>query len=257
MFNWISDPNAWVSLLTLTVLEIVLGIDNIVFIAILAGKLPAGQQEKARRVGLSLALITRILLLLSVGYVSRLTAPVFTLPFDLHAAVTEISWRDLILLLGGLFLIWKSVKEIHAKLEGEEESTEVKGKANSFAGTIGQILLLDIIFSLDSVITAVGMASYIPVMVIAVVLAVIFMLWFSGAIARFIEVNPTIKMLALSFLVLIGVNLIAEGLGQHIEKGYTYFAMGFAVAVEALNMRMRRKTEPIHLRHSTVIRLED
>ncbi|HEY0866251.1 MAG TPA: TerC family protein [Fimbriimonas sp.] len=237
-------------------LEIVLGIDNIVFIAILAGKLPADQQERARKTGLMLALGTRILLLLSIGYVSRLTDPVFTLPLPLGKEATEFSWRDLILLGGGLFLIWKSVKEIHAKLEGEEHH-EKTSKAATFGSVIGQILVLDIIFSLDSVITAVGMADHIPVMIIAVILAVLFMLWFSKAIADFVERNPTVKMLALSFLVLIGANLVAEGFGQHIEKAYTYFAMAFAVAVEMLNLRLRKKTvEPVHLRSSTVIRTE-
>jgi predicted tellurium resistance membrane protein TerC len=252
-----SEPSAWVSLLTLTVLEIVLGIDNIVFIAILASKLPPNQQDKARKLGLSLALITRILLLLSIGYVARLTASVFELPFPFLGEESRgISWRDMILLGGGLFLIWKSVKEIHAKLEGEEHHGSA-AKVHTFGGVIFQILLLDIIFSLDSVITAVGMADHIPVMVIAVIIAILFMLWFSGSIARFVEGNPTVKMLALAFLVLIGANLIAEGFGQHIEKGYTYFAMAFAVMVELLNLRLRKKAvEPVHLRQQTVIRTE-
>jgi predicted tellurium resistance membrane protein TerC len=254
--SWVSEPSAWVSLLTLTVLEIVLGIDNIVFISILAGKLPVQDQERARKTGLLLALGTRILLLLSIGYVTRLTAPIFTLPLPVAEEAKAISWRDVILLGGGLFLIWKSIKEIHAKFEGEEHGSGV-GKATSFGSVIGQILVLDVIFSLDSVITAVGMADHIPVMIIAVIVAVVFMLWFSRTIADFVEKNPTVKMLALSFLVLIGANLVAEGLGQHIEKAYTYFAMAFAVAVELLNLRLRKKTvEPIHLRHSTVIDTE-
>ena len=232
--DWLSDPQAWVGFLTLTVLEIVLGIDNVVFISILAGKLPAADREKARRTGLALAMITRILLLLSLSWIIRLTAPLFTVIGQ------EISGRDLVLIVGGLFLLFKSTHEIHASLEGEagEKSRKV---APSFASVIIQILLLDIVFSLDSVITAVGMVDELAVMIAAVIVAVGFMLGFSGAISRFVHDHPTVKMLALSFLMLIGFTLIGEGFDQHIPKGYVYFAMGFSVVVEILNLRARRK----------------
>jgi predicted tellurium resistance membrane protein TerC len=228
------DPNMWVALLTLTVLEIVLGIDNIVFISILSGKLPKEKQKKARQTGLALALITRILLLLSLSWVMSLTAPLFTV------LQQEISGRDLILLIGGLFLIYKATTEIHEKLEGENHDTEIKGKA-SFSSVILQILILDVVFSLDSVITAVGMASHIEVMVAAVIIAVIIMLFAAESISKFVNQHPTVKMLALAFLVLIGVSLLAEGLDQHIPKGYIYFAMAFSVLVEMLNLRMKKK----------------
>ncbi|MGV3615418.1 MAG: TerC family protein [Fimbriimonas sp.] len=237
MFDWLADPNAWIALLTLLVLEIVLGIDNIVFISILSNKLPESQRNKARQIGLGLALISRILLLLSINWVKSATTPVVTLPFG-PEEFRQISWRDMILGFGGLFLIWKSVKEIHAKLEGEDSHGEA-GPANTMASVLIQIMILDVVFSLDSVITAVGMADQIGVMIAAVVLAVAFMLVFAGKISDFVERHPTIKMLALSFLVLIGVNLIAESTGQHIPKGYTYFAMAFAVGVEMLNLKMR------------------
>lgn len=240
--EWITDPQALIALLTLTVLEIVLGIDNIIFISILSGKLPKEQQKKGRLVGLSLAMITRILLLFSISLIVKLTEPFFII-FELG-----ISGRDLILFIGGLFLIAKSTLEIHSKLEGEEEHHELKAKV-SFWGVIIQILLLDIVFSLDSVITAVGMANDLAVMIIAVIIAVIFMMFFSGAISDFVENHPTIKILALSFLLLIGFSLILEGLHQHIPKGYIYFAMAFSVFVEVLNLKMRKKkTEPIKLR---------
>jgi len=240
--EWITDPQALIALLTLTVLEIVLGIDNIIFISILSGKLPVGQRKKGRLVGLSLAMITRILLLLSISLIIKLTAPFFTI-FELG-----ISGRDLILILGGLFLLAKSTMEIHSKLEGEEEHLNVKAKV-SFWGVIIQILLLDIVFSLDSVITAVGMANELAVMIIAVIIAVIFMMFFSGSISDFVEKHPTIKILALSFLLLIGFSLIAEGLHQHIPKGHIYFAMAFSVFVEMLNLKMRKKKPvPIKLR---------
>ncbi len=232
----LTDPNIWISLLTLTVLEIVLGIDNIVFISILSGKLPKENQKRARRLGLALALITRVLLLLSLNWVMSLTAPLFKILSQ------EISGRDLILLIGGLFLIYKATTEIHEKLEGENHDTEIKGKV-TFAGVITQILLLDIVFSLDSVITAVGMASHIGVMVVAVVIAVIIMLFAAESISKFVNEHPTVKMLALAFLVLIGVTLLAEGLDQHIPKGYIYFAMAFSVLVEMLNLRMKKKTK--------------
>jgi predicted tellurium resistance membrane protein TerC len=228
------DPNMWVALLTLTILEIVLGIDNIVFISILSGKLPLEKQKKARQTGLALALITRVLLLLSLSWVMSLTSPLFT------AVGQEISGRDLILLIGGLFLIYKATTEIHEKLEGENHDTEIKGKA-TFSSVILQILILDIVFSLDSVITAVGMASHIEVMIAAVVIAVIIMLVAAESISKFVNQHPTVKMLALAFLVLIGVSLLAEGLDQHIPKGYIYFAMAFSVLVEMLNLRLKKK----------------
>lgn len=230
------DPNLWIALLTLTVLEIVLGIDNIVFISILAGKLPKEQQQKARRLGLGLALITRVMLLLSLSWIMSLTAPIFSV------WTQDISGRDIILLVGGLFLIYKATTEIHEKLEGEDHSTEVKGKIN-FSSVIVQILLLDIVFSLDSVITAVGMASQIGVMIAAVVIAVIIMLFAAEPISKFVNNHPTVKMLALAFLVLIGVTLLAEGLDQHISKGYIYFAMAFSILVEMLNLRMNKKAK--------------
>lgn len=231
--EWILDVHIWIALITLTALEIVLSIDNIIFITILAGKLPAQQRARARTVGLSLALIGRILLLLSIVWVMSLTQPLVTIR---GFAVSE---RDIILILGGLFLIAKSVDEIHAKIEGKEEHhAAAKGRV-TFGSVIGQILLLDIVFSLDSVITAVGMAKDVPVMIAAVVIAILIMLAASGPISDFVERHPTIKMLALAFLVLIGVNLLAEGFHQHIERGYTYFAMAFAVAVEMLNLRVR------------------
>jgi predicted tellurium resistance membrane protein TerC len=239
--EWVTNPESWIALLTLTVLEIVLGIDNIIFISILSGKLPPEQQQKARTVGLALATITRILLLLSLTWVMSLTAPLFSI-FS-H----DVSGRDLILILGGLFLIFKSTKEIHEKLEGEEGHASVKVKPK-FSGIIFQILLLDIVFSLDSVITAVGMANQIAIMIAAVILAVAVMIVAAGSISRFVEAHPTVKMLALSFLLLIGVNLIAEGFHQHIPKGYVYFAMAFSVFVEMLNLRMRvKKSAPVKL----------
>jgi predicted tellurium resistance membrane protein TerC len=244
--DWLTDPNIWISLFTLTALEIVLGIDNIIFISILAGKLPVAQQAKARQLGLMLALITRILLLLSLTWIMGLTKPMFTLPIMNQ----PISGRDLVLLLGGLFLIWKSVREVHEKLE-DADGHATAGKANvKFAGVIVQILLLDIVFSLDSVITAVGMANNVGVMIAAVVIALGVMLVFAGAISDFVNRHPTLKMLALSFLILIGVTLVGEGLGQHIPKGYIYFSMAFAFGVEMLNLKLRskeKKTPPVEL----------
>ena len=241
--TWLTSPETWIALLTLTVLEIVLGIDNIIFVSILAGKLPAGEQPRARTVGLTLAMVTRILLLLFLTGIMRLTLPLFS-PFG-H----PFSGRDLILLLGGLFLIWKSTREIHDKLEGEEGRQNVKAGA-TFGGVIVQIALLDIVFSLDSVITAVGMVRQVGVMIAAIVLAVLVMLVAAGPISNFVHRHPTLKMLALSFLLLIGVTLIADGLGQHIPKGYVYFAMGFSVFVESLNLRLLRKAPPVHLKES-------
>jgi len=238
--EWISDPQTWIALVTLTALEIVLGIDNVVFISILAGKLPSGQQDRARRLGLGLAMGMRIVLLLSIAWVIRLTAPLFAVLGH------EISGRDLILIVGGLFLVAKSTHEIHGKLEGEEGRASQK-VAPSFSSVIVQIMLLDIVFSLDSVITAVGMVDEIAIMIAAVVIAVSFMLAFAGPVSRFVERHPTVKMLALSFLILIGVTLLAEGFGQHISKGYIYFAMAFSVMVEFLNLRLRKVSEPVHL----------
>ena len=239
-FDWVTSAEGWIALFTLTVLEIVLGIDNIVFISILAGKLRREDRERARVVGLSLAMFIRILLLLSITWVMSLTAPLFIV------LAREISGRDLILLIGGLFLIGKSTHEIHGSLEGESAHGEGKAAA-SFTSVIVQILLLDIVFSLDSVITAVGMADHLSIMIAAVVIAVVVMLFASASISRFVEQHPTLKMLALSFLLLIGVSLIGEGLDQHIPKGYIYFAMGFSVFVEMINLRIRAKAQPVQL----------
>ncbi|MGH9236671.1 MAG: TerC family protein [Vicinamibacterales bacterium] len=241
-FDWVSSPEGWIALGTLTVLEIVLGIDNIVFISILAGKLRVQDRERARKVGLSLAMFIRIALLLSITWVMGLTEPLFTIG-------KEISGRDLILILGGLFLIAKSTHEIHDKLEGAEGGASAKVAA-SFGAVILQILLLDIVFSLDSVITAVGMVEDVSVMILAVIVAVGVMLVSAGPISEFVERHPTVKMLALSFLLLIGVSLIGEGLDQHIPKGYIYFAMGFSIFVEMINLRVRKKSEPVHLHQS-------
>ncbi|MBX3737106.1 MAG: TerC family protein [Candidatus Didemnitutus sp.] len=240
MFEWLSDPQAWISLLTLTGLEIVLGIDNVIFISILAGKLPAAQQPKARQTGLSLALITRIALLASIAWMAKLTSPLFSVLGH------GISGRDLILLLGGLFLLFKSTHEIHEKLEGEEGHASTKVAA-SFAKVIVQIMLLDVVFSLDSVITAVGMAQHLAIMIAAVILAMGVMLLAAGAISDFVNKHPTLKILALSFLLLIGTTLIAEGMGFHIPKGYVYFAMAFSFGVEMLNLKLRKKTQPVAL----------
>jgi predicted tellurium resistance membrane protein TerC len=264
MFDWISDPQAWTALATLTALEIVLGIDNIIFISILTGRLPQDQQPRARTIGLGLAMGMRILLLLSISWVMGLTAPLFEVPFleglagsgggghggeavgDTSPAV--ITGRDLILLLGGLFLVGKSTHEIHAKLEGDPEHASGGGRTVSFASVLFQIALLDIVFSLDSVITAVGMADDIAVMVIAVVVAVGVMMVFASPISNFVHRHPTIKMLALAFLILIGVTLVAEGLNQHIGKGYIYSAMAFSLLVELLNIRAKRHAPPVELR---------
>ncbi|GAA4332479.1 TerC family protein [Mucilaginibacter gynuensis] len=242
-----SNPETWISLITLTVLEIVLGIDNIIFISILADKLPKDEQNKGRKVGLGMALITRILLLLSISWVMKLTSPLFNLSGLFGITNAEwveklaISGRDLILLIGGLFLIYKSTHEIHGKIEGEEEETNVK--PHSFWGTIFQIMILDIVFSLDSVITAVGMAEHVEIMIAAVVIAVGIMMWASESVASFVNKHPTVKMLALSFLLLIGVSLLAEALEQHIPKGYIYFAMAFSVLVEMLNLKVKSKSQ--------------
>lgn len=237
----LTDPQAWIAFATLLALEVVLGIDNVVFISILSGRLPEAQRARARNVGLGLAMLTRILLLFSLSWMVRLTAPLFAV-FG-H----EVSGRDLILILGGLFLIAKSTHEMHQRLEGEEGGSSAR-VAPSFASVIVQILLLDVVFSLDSVITAVGMVDRIEIMVAAVVVAVAFMVAFAGRIGAFVERHPTVKMLALSFLLLIGFTLIADGVDQHIPKGYIYFAMGFSVFVEMLNLRLRRAAaKPVNL----------
>ena len=239
--GWITDPQAWIGLLTLTALEIVLGIDNIVFISILAGKLPSPQQKGARRTGLLLAMVSRIALLFSLSWVIGLTTPLFSMLGH------EVSGRDLVLLLGGLFLVGKSTHEIHDKLEGDTGRISAV-VAPSYASVLVQILLLDVIFSLDSVITAVGMVQQLAVMVTAVVVAVGFMMLFADAVSGFVDRHPTVKMLALSFLLLIGVMLIADGFGHHVPKGYVYFAMAFSVFVEMLNLRARRHGPPVKLR---------
>jgi predicted tellurium resistance membrane protein TerC len=238
--DWLTDPQTWIALLTLTSLEVVLGIDNVIFISILSGKLPEHQQRAARRTGLGLAMFTRILLLASLAWIIGLTAPWFTI-FGL-----AISGRDVILIGGGVFLLAKSTREIHDRLEGKEGHLSAK-IAPSFANVIVQILLLDIVFSLDSVITAVGMARQLGVMIAAVVIAVIIMMFSAEGISDFVNRHPTVKMLALSFLLLIGFTLVVEGLHQHIPKGYTYFAMGFSVFVEMLNLRMRTARQPVQL----------
>jgi predicted tellurium resistance membrane protein TerC len=243
--DWLANPEAWIALITLTALEIVLGIDNIIFITILVGRLPEKQRSKARVLGLGLAMITRILLLLTITWVMKLTAPLFSV------AAREISGRDLILIGGGLFLLWKSTMEIHESLEGAEELKRPRAAAR-FGAILIQVAVLDIVFSLDSVITAVGLAQDVAVMIIAIVLAVVVMMFSSRGIGDFVDRHPTIKVLALSFLVVIGVTLIAEGFAFHVPKGYIYFAMAFSVTVEMLNIRMRRRAaEPVHL-HKTL-----
>lgn len=244
--DWLLDPQAGMALLTLTALEIVLGIDNIIFISILAGKLPAEEQQKARIVGLGVALVTRLLLLLSLSWLMTLTTPLFAI------LTQEISGRDLILIIGGLFLLLKSTLEIHDKLEGDEPHAPAKAMA-SFGAIIIQIALLDIVFSLDSVITAIGMANHIWVMATAIVIAIGVMMVASQPISAFIDQHPTLKVLALSFLLMIGIMLIGEGLQFHIPKGYIYFAMAFSVFVEMLNLKIRRTaTAPIKLRQRYV-----
>ncbi|MBZ0114254.1 MAG: TerC family protein [Thermoanaerobaculia bacterium] len=232
--NWWADPQIWIALGTLTLLEVVLGIDNIIFLSILAGKLPKGRQEAARRLGLGAALVTRILLLLSVAWMARLTQPLLTLLGE------ELSGRDLILLIGGLFLLGKATFEIHDKLEGVSDEMRPKAVA-SFAGVIVQMAILDVVFSLDSVITAVGMVDEVAIMVAAVCISIVVMVFAIGPLSRFVDAHPTVKILALSFLLLIGMALVAESLDHHIPKGYLYFAMGFSVLVESLNLRLRRQ----------------
>jgi predicted tellurium resistance membrane protein TerC len=240
--TWLTDPQIWIAFLTLSLLELVLGIDNVIFISILSGKLPKAVQARARFIGLSLALVMRVILLFSLTWVMGLTEPLFT------AVGQHISGRDLILLIGGLFLIFKSTHEIHGSLEGSEGESSKKVYPG-FAGVIVQIMLLDIVFSLDSVITAVGMVDNVWVMIAAVIVSIIAMMLFAGKIGAFVQRHPTIKMLALSFLLMIGVSLIAEGLEFHIPKGYIYFAMAFSVLVEMLNIRLRKKSPPVALRN--------
>lgn len=242
--EWITQPEAWISLITLTLLEVVLGIDNIIFISILSGKLPAEQQAKARKVGLALAMLTRVLLLCGLAWIVKLEKPFFE--HSIGSWHVAISGRDLILIIGGLFLLAKSTYEIHEKLEGVDGEKTTKAAA-SYNSVIVQIMLLDIVFSLDSVITAVGMVKQVGIMIAAVVIAVIVMLLFVDAISKFVEDHPSIKMLALSFLILIGALLVAEGFHQQISKGYVYFAMAFSVMVEMLNIRLRRKTSKVTL----------
>jgi predicted tellurium resistance membrane protein TerC len=246
MFDWLADPNAWIALATLTALEIVLGVDNIIFISILVGRLPPDKRDLARRLGLSLAMGSRILLLLSLAWIMRLTEPLFSV------LGKEVTGRDLILIGGGLFLLWKSVHEIHNSLEGEDEGgagSAAKAAGASFAAVLVQIAIIDIVFSLDSVITAVGLADDVMVMVIAIVAAVAVMMFAAKPIGEFVDAHPTIKILALAFLVLVGVTLIAEGFGTHVPKGYIYFAMAFSFAVEMINIRLRKRiAAPIQLR---------
>ena len=247
--EWLANPEVWLALVTLTALEIVLGIDNIIFISIQAGKLPHHLQDKARRIGLGLAMFIRIALLFSLSWLMGLTVPLFT------ALGNAISGRDLILITGGLFLIWKSTMEIHEKLEGEDVVSSSR-VGTTFGSVIFQILLLDIVFSLDSIITALGMAEQLSIMIAAVVIAVIFMMLFSEKISAFVEQHPTIKILALSFLLLIGVALIGDGLDMHIPKGYIYFAMVFSVIVEMFNLKIRRST-PVKLHQPHLERTND
>ncbi len=237
--HWIYDPHAWIALLTLTALEIVLGIDNIVFITILAGKLPPRDQHRARQLGLAVAMISRILLLLSISWIMGLTQPLFTI------AGNGLSGRDVILLVGGMFLIWKATREIHEKVEDEEDH-DTRPAQVSFASVIFQIMLLDIVFSLDSVITAVGMADDIGVMISAVVISVGIMMFAAKSVGDFVQRHPTVKMLALAFLILIGTNLMAEGWHFHIPKGYVYFAMAFSMFVEMLNLRVAKQKRKVH-----------
>ena len=237
--EWLADPQAWIALLTLAALEIVLGVDNIIFISILVGRLPEHQRQRARVLGLGFAMFTRIGLLLSLAWVMTLTDPLFTIPL----VEKEISGRDLILIGGGLFLLWKSVHEIHGSLEGEEAAHGTAAVGAGFTAIIAQIAIIDIVFSLDSVITAVGMVDEIPIMIIAIVAAVLVMMFAARPIGDFVDRHPTVKMLALSFLILVGIALIAEGWDFHIPKGYIYFAMAFSVGVEMLNLRVRSRTK--------------
>ena len=245
-WNWISSPEAWIALLTLTALEIVLGIDNIIFVAILAERVKTESRAKARKIGLTIAIGVRVLLLFSIVWIMGLTETLFTLLGH------EFSGRDLILISGGIFLLFKSTREIHHKLEGDEAQQDETVKLSSMSSVLFQIALLDVVFSLDSVITAVGVADELAVMVIAVVVAGAFMVVSANSVSRFVNAHPTLKMLALSFLLLIGMALVADGMGQEIQKGYIYFAMGFSIFVELLNLRIKAKKAPVHLRGPTL-----
>lgn len=240
-FSIFAEGHTWVALLTLIFLEIILGVDNIIFISIVSSKLPKEQQAKARTIGLMMALVFRVLLLMGITYIIKLTEPVFTI--DFLGFVQGFSWRDLILLAGGLFLIAKSTSEIHHKISGAEQSEQKQGAKGSMSKIIFQIILLDIVFSFDSILTAIGLVDQIILMIIAVVVAMVVMMIFTGAISRFIEARPTLQILALSFLILIGVMLVAEGFGEHVPKGYIYFSVAFSLIVEILNMRLRKKIE--------------
>ena len=243
--EWLLDPHAWLALATLTALEIVLGVDNIIFISILCGRLPEHQRAKARNIGLLLAMLTRLGLLLSLAWMMTMTTPLFEIP----VLGKPVSGRDLILIGGGLFLLWKSVHEIHNSLEGEDQAGGAVAATATFGSVIVQIAIIDIVFSLDSVITAVGMVDQVSIMMIAIIVAVVVMLFAARPIGEFVDRHPTVKMLALAFLILVGVALIGEGWDLHIPKGYIYFAMAFSVAVEMLNIRMRaRRMEAVHLR---------
>ncbi|MBC5992762.1 TerC family protein [Pontibacter cellulosilyticus] len=252
-----ANPDTWISLLTLTFMEVVLGIDNIVFISIIVSRLPKEQQAKGRNIGLMLALVFRVILLMFIAWIVSASKPIFSIDLPFSNDEFAVSWRDIILFAGGLFLLAKSVTEIHNKLEGEEES---HGEAKVYASlnrVLIQIILIDIVFSFDSILTAVGLAQEIIVMIVAVILAMIIMLIFAKYVSDFVNKHPTVKMLALAFLLLIGFMLVVEALHQHIPKGYIYFAMFFSLLVEMLNMRLRKKTTPVHLRQNEVINAEE
>jgi predicted tellurium resistance membrane protein TerC len=246
-FDWVGNPSAWVGLVTLVALEIVLGIDNIVFISILSAKLPPAEQERGRKLGITLAVIPRLVLLLFIGFVLGLDKPVLSLPF----LAKGLSWKDIIIATGGVFLLWKATKEIHEKLEGEEHGpgADGRGGAKSFASVMSEIMVLNIVFSLDSIITAIGMVprDQVMVMMIAVITSTIVMAFTINPVSAFVEKHPTVKMLALSFLILIGMTLVAEGFHVHIPKGYVYFAMGFSVFVELLNLKLKKTSPPVVL----------
>ena len=250
MFEIFAEPGTWISLLTLTLMEIVLGIDNIIFISIVAGKLPAEQQGKARTIGLMCALVFRVILLLFISHIVAMKDPLFMLDLPFLESDFGVTGRDLILFAGGLFLIAKSTTEIHGKLEGEEEDHTIKKVSHSLSKVIFQIILIDIVFSFDSILTAVGLVEHVIIMIIAVILSMGVMLAFSKAISDFVNHRPTIKILALAFLIMIGFMLVLEALHQHVPKGYIYFAMAFSLAVELLNQRIRKKSEPVQLRDS-------
>ncbi|MBK0404484.1 TerC family protein [Adhaeribacter sp. BT258] len=250
MFEIFAEPGTWISLFTLTLMEIVLGIDNIIFISIVAGKLPPEQQGKARTIGLMCALVFRVILLLFISHIVAMKDPLFTLDLPFGIEDFGVTGRDLILFAGGLFLIAKSTTEIHGKLEGVEDDHTIKKVAHSLSKVIFQIILIDIVFSFDSILTAVGLVEHVTIMIIAVVLSMGVMLAFSKAISDFVNNRPTIKILALAFLIMIGFMLVLEALHQHVPKGYIYFAMAFSLAVELLNQRIRKKAEPVQLRDS-------